>query len=62
MTIKVHFPWLDTPVKGGFFVPTLNLEETRSLGLRAAVYHKVRAKAVFGVKDGKLGVWFSRVR
>lgn len=62
MTIKVHFPWLNTPVKGGFFVPTLKLEETKNLGLRAAVYHKVSAKAAFGVKDGKLGVWFSRVR
>lgn len=62
MTIKVHFPWLDTPVKGGFFVPSLKLEETKALGLRAAVYHKVKAKADFGVKDGKLGVWFSRVR
>ena len=62
MTVKVHFPWLDTPVKGGFFVPSLKLEETKNLGLRAAVYHKVDAKATFGVKDGKLGVWFSRVR
>jgi hypothetical protein len=61
MKVSVHFPWIDTPVKGGFFVPTLQLEETRLLGLRAAVYHKVRAKADFGMKDGKLGVWFTRV-
>jgi hypothetical protein len=62
VSVNVHFPWLDTPVKGGFFVPSLKLEETKNLGLRAAVYHKVRAKADFGVKDGKLGVWFTRVR
>jgi hypothetical protein len=62
MSVKVHFPWINTPVKGGFFVPTLKLEETKNLGLRAAVYHKVRAKADFGVKEGKLGVWFTRVR
>lgn len=60
--IKVHFPWLDTPVKGGFFVPTLNLEETRVLGLKAAINNRIRAKADFGMKDGKLGVWFTRVR
>lgn len=58
----MHFPWLDTPVKGGFFVPSLKLEETKNLGLRAAIYHKVGAKATFGVKDGKLGVWFARTR
>lgn len=62
MTVKVHFPWLSTPVKGGFFVPTLALAETRELGLRAAVYHKVRAKAEFCTVNGKLGVWFTRVR
>lgn len=62
MRVKVHFPWPSTPVKGGFFVPTLQLEETKVLGLKAAVYHKVPAKAEFGVKDGKLGVLFIRVR
>lgn len=62
MPLKLHFPWSETPKKGGFFVPTLSLEETKLLGLRAAVYHKVRAKAEFGVKDGKLGVLFTRVR
>jgi len=60
--IKVHFPWLKVPPQGGFFVPTLNPEEVRVLGLKAALYHQVPAKAQVGRKNGKLGVWFTRVR
>ena len=60
--IKVHYPWVKTPVKGGFFVPTLQLEKTRMDGLKAAIYNKTKGSATFGVKDGKLGVWFTRLR
>jgi len=60
--IKVHYPWSTTPVKGGFFVPTLQLEKVKLDGLKAAIYNKVKATAEFGIKDGKLGVWFTRVR
>lgn len=60
--IRVHFPWTKTPVKGVFFVPTLNLELTREHGLRAATHHKVQARAEYGVVGGKLGVLFTRVR
>lgn len=60
--MKVHYPWLETPVKGGFFVPTLDLAKTREYGLKAALNHRVKANAEFGVKGGKLGVWFTRVR
>jgi hypothetical protein len=60
--IKVHYPWDKTPAGGGFFVPTLNLKQTKEDGLRAAVFHKVKGKAQFGVKEGCLGVWFSRLR
>ena len=59
--IKVHYPWNKTPVGGGFFVPTLNLEQTREDGLRAAVFYKMKGKSVFIVKDTRLGVWFTRV-
>jgi hypothetical protein len=58
----VHYPWLTTPSRGSFFVPTLKLEETREAGLKAAVYHQVPARAEFGVVQGKLGVLFTRVR
>ena len=60
--IRVHYPWLEVPVKGGFFVPTLKFEEIKMHGLKAALYHQVVAKAEVGRKDGKIGVWFTRVR
>jgi hypothetical protein len=59
--IRVHYPWAKTPVKGGFFVPTLELERVKEDGLRAAVFHKMKAKAQFGVVDGRLGVLFIRL-
>ena len=58
----MYYPWLEVPVKGGFFVPTLKFEEVKVDGLKAAVYHHVIAKAEVGRKDGKIGVWFTRVR
>ena len=60
--IRVHYPWPDTPEGGGFFVPSLNLAQTKEDGLRAAVYHKVKGKAQYGVMEGRLGVWFTRLR
>jgi hypothetical protein len=59
--VKVHYPWEILPPKGTFFVPSLNLKETREAGLKAAVYHKVRAKAQFVIVQGKIGVLFTRV-
>ena len=60
--IRVHYPWNKTPVKGGFFVPSLNLEQTKEDGLRAAVFNKMKAKVTFVVHNGRLGVLFTRVR
>jgi len=59
--IRVHYPWLTTPPGGAFFVPTLRLAETREAGLKAAVYHQVKAKAEFGMLSGKIGVLFRRL-
>lgn len=59
--VKVHYPWETLPPKGTFFVPSINLKETREAGLKAAVYHKVRAKAQFVIVQGKIGVLFTRV-
>lgn len=59
--VKVHYPWEILPPKGTFFVPSLNLKETREAGLKAAVYHKVRAKAQFVIVQGKIGVLFQRL-
>ena len=58
----MHYPWLEVPLHGGFFVPTWKFEEVKVDGLKAAVYHHVIAKAEIGRKDGKIGVWFTRVR
>ena len=58
----MHFPWLEVPPQGGFFVPTLNLDVVKVNGLKAALYHRVQAKAEIGRKNGKLGVWFTRLR
>jgi hypothetical protein len=59
--VKVYYPWETLPPKGTFFVPSLNLKETREAGLKAAVYHKVKAKAQFVIAQGKLGVLFTRL-
>ena len=59
--IRVHYPWLTTPPRGSFFVPSLRLAETREAGLKAAVYHQVKAKAELGIINGKLGVLFRRL-
>lgn len=60
-SFRVHYPWQKTPVGGGFFVPSLNLELVRENGLRAAVHHKIKAKAQYGIVGGRIGVLFTRV-
>ena len=60
--LKVHYPWVNTPVKGGFFVPTLRLEEVKREGLNAATHHNILGKAEAGVVSGKIGIMFTRVR
>jgi hypothetical protein len=59
--IKVHYPWLDTPAKGAFFVPTLKLQEVKEHGLKAALHNGIVGKAEFGTFEGKIGVLFTRV-
>lgn len=59
--IKVHYPWVNTPVKGAFFVPTLKLQEVKEHGLKAALHHGIVGKAEFGTCEGKIGVLFTRV-
>jgi len=46
----------------GFFVPCLDTEKMRLLGLRAALHHGVEAEATAGVCGGRFGLWFFRVR
>lgn len=58
----MHYPWVNTPVKGAFFVPTLKLEGIKKEGLNAALHYGVVGKAEFGRQGGKIGVLFIRVR
>ncbi len=58
----MHYPWVNTPVKGAFFVPTLKLQEVKEHGLKAALHHGIVGKAEFGTCGGKIGVLFTRVR
>lgn len=62
MSLRVHYPWDKTPEGGSFFVPTLAPHKTKEAGLKAALHHRVLAKATFGMKDGKHGVLFTRRR
>lgn len=57
-----HYPW-DRVEKGqGFFVPALDLEAVRQAGLLAAVpLHIKDARAQFGIRQGRLGVYFYRI-
>ncbi len=57
----MHYPWLDTPAKGAFFVPTLKLQEVKEHGLKAALHNGIVGKAEFGTFEGKIGVLFTRV-
>lgn len=59
--MKLTFPWTRTEVGQGFFVPCLDLERVRELGLRAALHHRMRVKAAPGIRGGLLGVWFTRL-
>ena len=56
-----NYPWEKTKKGQGFFVPALDLHAVRIEGLsRAHELRIFRAKAIFCIKDGKLGVWFYR--
>lgn len=54
----VRYPWNRLKPGEGFFVPALDTEHAKEMGLRAAVGQRVRLKAVPVIKDGLLGVWF----
>lgn len=60
-TSLVRFPWLKTERGQGFFIPCLDTELIRELGLRKAVALKVLdARAHPCIRNGFIGVWFYR--
>ena len=58
---SIRFPW-ETLEKGqGFFIPCLDTDEVRELGLRKAVLCRVLdARAITGIHQGFTGVMFYR--
>lgn len=62
MRLKVHYPWPSVPEGGSFFVPSLAPFKTKEAGLKAALHHRVAAKATFGLLNGQHGVLFTRPR
>ena len=56
--MKINYPWATLQRGEGFFVPAIDTEKARELGLRAAVGQRLRIKAVPCIKDGLIGVWF----
>ena len=60
--LSIRFPW-ETLEKGpGFFIPCLDTDEVRELGLRKAVLCRVLdARAITGIHEGFTGVLFYRL-
>ena len=58
--MKTKYPWTTLKPGEGFFVPAIDTEKARELGLRSAVAQRLRIKTVAVIKDGMLGVWFYR--
>jgi len=54
------FPWKKVKPGQGFFVPCLDTEKMRRIGLMAATPHRIRAEGVPGIYKGRYGVWFFR--
>jgi hypothetical protein len=55
------FPWQSVERGQGFFVPCLDVEKVRKLGLNEALRHRIfNAKAYPAIKNRLSGVWFYR--
>jgi hypothetical protein len=60
MTSK-RYPWHRIERGQGFFIPCLNLEQTKKEGLDEALRYRVfDAKAIPATREGLIGVWFYR--
>lgn len=61
MALKIVFPWEKLEPGQGFFVPCLDAEKVIALGLRDALSLRIKANAIPGIRNGFMGVWFSRL-
>ena len=59
---KTDFPWERLEEGKAFFVPGLDVEAVKSMGLRYAVPYRYKVLALPGIRAGKLGVLFIRPR
>jgi hypothetical protein len=60
-TSSIQFPWTKVEKGQGFFVPCLDTEIVRELGLKKAVLLRILdARATTGIHNGFTGVWFYR--
>ena len=58
---SIRFPWKKVEKGQGFFVPCLDTDAVRELGLKKAVLSRILdAKAYAAVLNGRAGVWFYR--
>ena len=59
--LSIQYPWSKLERGQGFFVPCLDLEAVREEGLRKALHYRLfDARAEPCVRDGFIGVMFSR--
>jgi len=59
---SIHFPWEKVEKGQGFFIPCLDTDSVRELGLRKAVLCRVLdARAKAGIYEGFTGVFFFRL-
>ena len=57
----IQFPWTKVEKGQGFFVPCLDTEAVRTLGLKKATLLRILdARARAGIYNGFTGVWFYR--
>lgn len=62
MSYSIRFPWNKTERGQGFFIPCLDTEDVRVRGLNAALRYRLRdARAIAGIRQGVIGVWFYRL-
>ena len=59
MQLRIHYPWAELNPGEGFFIPCLDTALIRELGLREALKLKMlNARAIPGIRDELIGVWF----
>ena len=58
--MATNYPWARLNPGEGFFVPTLDLQGEKERGLIAALPVLRNARAIYVIKEGRLGVWFYR--